>query len=96
MHIGVDIGYGQTKAISEKGEKVVFPSLVAPMTKGPLQDNTQHKARIQCASVSMKEVFVGESARYSKTIHQLSGQEKPAEIHDILLLTAIGLLVGRR
>ncbi|NMA64491.1 MAG: ParM/StbA family protein [Syntrophomonadaceae bacterium] len=92
MQMGIDVGYGQVKGVSEKGKKVIFPSLVAPLTKGPLENDMKHKVFIQCSSVSMRESAVGDGARYSKLIQQLSGQEKPTEAHDILLLTAIALL----
>lgn len=95
MKIGIDIGYGFTKAVNEAGERVIFPSLVAPAgydVLGGVFSQTQ-EYRVTIASGSQKaDLLVGEAARHSFVVSQALNKEKPPELHDPLLLTAIGLL----
>lgn len=95
MKIGIDIGYGFTKAVNEMGDKVIFPSLVAPAghdVLGGMFSHTQ-EYRINIVSGHQKtELLVGEAARHSFAVSQVLNKEKPPELHDPLLLTAVGLL----
>mgnify|MGYP000921580733 CR=1 FL=1 len=95
MKIGIDIGYGFTKAVNEDGLKVIFPSLVAHAghdALGGIFSQTQ-EYRVSIAVGHKKaELLVGEAARHSFVVSQALNKEKPPELHDPLLLTAIGLL----
>ncbi len=96
MKIGIDIGYGFTKAVNENGEKVIFPSLVAPAAGhdalGGVFSQTQ-EYRVGIAAGHKKvDLLVGDVARHSFAVSQALNKEKPPELHDPLLLTAIGLL----
>lgn len=95
MKIGIDIGYGFTKAVNEAGEKIIFPSLVAPAghdTLSGIFSQTQ-EYRVNIVSGYQKtELLIGEAARHSFAVSQALNKEKPPELHDPLLLTAIGLL----
>jgi plasmid segregation protein ParM len=91
--ISVDVGYGLTKGVSSEGNRVEFPSVIAPLTPGLTDDELpKHAVRITQGDTVIEKV-VGQAALESHAPQRLSGEEKPAEIHDILLLTAVGLLL---
>jgi len=92
MRIAVDVGYGWTKALSEDGRKVSFPSVVARAiadTTGGLFSALPYEVKINGANW-----FVGERAKQCVSCLTLPGQSrKNGEVHDILLLAA-AYLVG--
>jgi plasmid segregation protein ParM len=91
--ISVDVGYGLTKGVSSEGNRVEFPSVIAPLTPGLTDDELpKHTVRITQGDAVIEKV-VGQAALESHAPQRLSGEEKPAEIHDILLMTAVGLLL---
>lgn len=96
MKIGIDIGYGFTKAVNENGEKVIFPSLVAPAAGhdalGGVFSQTQDYRVVVAAGHKKIDLLVGDAARHSFAVSQVLNKEKPPELHDPLLLTAISLL----
>ncbi|ADI02777.1 ParM/StbA family protein [Syntrophothermus lipocalidus] len=87
MRVAVDVGYGWTKALSEDGRKVSFPSAVSRAitdTTGGLFISLPHEVKINGANW-----FVGERAKQCVSCLTLPGQSrKNGEVHDILLLTA--------
>ncbi len=97
--IGIDVGYGFVKAVSLTGQKVCFPSLAAPAGHdqaldlgfgGPTPD---HRVTVRRVNGQAQEYLVGEAAQDSFLATGFLGAEKPAELHDLLLLTA-AYLVG--
>lgn len=95
MKIGIDIGYGYTKAVNENGEKVIFPSLIAPAghdaLSGMFSQTEEYRVTIRNGHYK-NDLLVGEAAKHSFVISQVLNKEKPPELHDPLLLTCIGLL----
>ena len=95
MKIGIDIGYGYTKAVNNYGEKMIFPSLVAPaghdVLGGMFSQAEEYRVKINNGSYN-NELLVGEAAKHSFAVTQVLNKEKPAELHDPLVLTCIGLL----
>jgi len=92
LKVSVDVGYGFTKAVSERGV-ISFPSVISPAVNfaadefGKMFD---YKVKIRNCSLNV-EKFVGEAAEQSQGAARFSTREKPAELHDILLLTAVYL-----
>ncbi len=94
MKIGIDIGYGFTKAINESGEKLIFPSLVAPAGHDTLSEifSQTEEYRVKINGYYNNELLVGEAAKHSFAVTQVLNKEKPAELHDPLVLTCASLL----
>lgn len=90
MKVSVDVGYGYTKAVSERGV-ISFPSAVAPAVNfaadGVLGRMFDYRVKIRNCNLNV-EKFVGEAAEQSQGAARFSTREKPAVLHDILLLTA--------
>jgi len=93
----VDVGYGFTKAVSASGARACFPSVVAPGGadlglngvlggKGP-----GHAVKVRYLDARKGEYLVGEAAQGSFLASGFLGTEKPADLHDLLLLTACAL-----
>ena len=93
--VSVDIGYGYTKAVSASGIKVCLPSAVAPapddlgLSTGP----SFYRVKVRYLNGRVEERLVGEAALRSSAAVTTLSREKPAELHDLLLLTAC-VLVG--
>ncbi|MCL6478781.1 MAG: ParM/StbA family protein [Peptococcaceae bacterium] len=89
--IAVDVGYGLTKAMNISGKKVHFPSVVAPvradMLNGLFGAGPGHHVKIRRISGEAEEKLVGEAAQNSMAALNTLAREKPAAIHDVLLLT---------
>lgn len=95
MRLAVDVGYGYTKALAETGRRVSFPSAVAaaPPDMAPgVFAAMPHRVELVWGGKA-ERYLVGESALRSRTAAMTLSREKPAEIHDVLLLTA-AYLVG--
>jgi plasmid segregation protein ParM len=96
LHIGIDIGYGFVKAASSTGKKVSFPSMFAPCGHDPLNGaikskGSGYKVRIT-TNGRREESLVGEAAAHNLSAQGfVAQQEKPAQLHDTLLLTAAHL-----
>lgn len=95
MLISIDIGYGFTKAVSDTGHRISFPSVVAPahmdLFNGIFDNSIGHKVKVFTLD-DMQEKIVGELALNSTAAQNfVARHEKPAEIHDLLLLTAANL-----
>jgi plasmid segregation protein ParM len=94
--IAIDVGYGDTKAISEDGRRVIYPSVWAPARD--LIDTTNGDGYVVDVTLLQNgrrsTNFVGELAlRESKTVSFTLDREKHLHpSHDILLLTAAALL----
>ncbi|WP_084413155.1 ParM/StbA family protein [Desulfovirgula thermocuniculi] len=95
--VAADIGYGYVKAISSSGHRAIFPSVVAPATHDPLggfmEDNLGHRVRVRRLDGSAEERLVGEAAARSAAAVTTLAKNKPADMHDTLLLAA-AYLVG--
>ncbi|NSW83989.1 MAG: ParM/StbA family protein [Syntrophothermus sp.] len=93
MKLAVDIGYGYTKAVTEDLKKISFPSLIAPaasVVSETLGRSFKHRVKIKNPYMDV-ERLVGEAAVQSQAACRLASQEKLAETHDVLLLTAVYL-----
>lgn len=95
MKIGIDIGYGFTKAINECGEKLIFPSLVAPAghdaLSGMFSQTEEYRVKIKNGHYN-NDLLIGEAAKHSFAVTQVLNKVKPADLHDPLVFTCIGLL----
>lgn len=92
MLISVDIGYGFTKAVTDSGHRASFPSVVAPahmdLFNGIFNNGIGYKVMVHTLEGS-QEKLVGDLALNSTAAQNfVARHEKPAEIHDLLLLTA--------
>lgn len=99
--LAIDVGYGYTKAVSGVGAKVCFPSVVAPGGQDALgisnlfgNSGPGHAVSVRGLNESVARHLVGEAARESYAASGFLGAEKPAEMHDTLLLTAAYLAGG--
>ncbi|KUK10387.1 MAG: hypothetical protein XD50_1358 [Clostridia bacterium 41_269] len=94
--ISIDVGYGYTKAVSENGEKISFPSVTAPLGVNRLEGmyNGVIDYRVRIANEGrVNEALIGRAALMSNSCRAFVGrQEKPEDMHDALLLTAAYLL----
>jgi plasmid segregation protein ParM len=93
LQIGIDIGYGFVKAVSSTGGKVSFPSMVTPCGHDPLDGAIKGKGsgyKVRITTNGRKDdILVGEAAAHSLSAQGfVAQQEKPAQLHDTLLLTA--------
>lgn len=90
----VDVGYGYVKAVSAAGTKACFPSAVAPapddlgLNTGP----AFYRVRVRYLDGRTEERLVGEAALRSSAAVATLSREKPAGLHDLLLLTACALV----
>jgi len=95
--VAVDVGYGFTKAVSDTGVSVCFPSVVAPkvvdVANGVFKSRLPYQVRIKNVGADTDERLVGEAALRSMAAVSVLAAEKPVESHDLLLLTA-AYLVG--
>ena len=90
--IAIDIGYSAVKAISENGTRVCFPSVVAPATEDLLNGAVKNILKHSVKTSTGQEYWVGEAAMQSSNAIATLSREKPAEIHDMLIVTAAYLL----
>lgn len=92
--VGVDVGYGFVKAVSPVA-RVSFPSVVAPYIEDPLSglfhDGRGHRVRVRKADGEVEEKLVGEAALRSLAATATLSREKPAALHDLMLLAAVYL-----
>lgn len=96
MKIAVDVGYGYTKVVAENGFRHSFPSAVAPagvnFLSGVFSGSTNYRIRVSDIDSTTTERLVGEAALYSPACRTfIAREEKPADMHDTLLLTAVAL-----
>ncbi|WP_027356582.1 ParM/StbA family protein [Desulfofundulus thermocisternus] len=97
--LGIDIGYGFAKAVSAEGKRACFPSLAAPAGHDQALDlgfggpAPGHRVTVRRLNGQAQEYLIGEAAQESFLASGFLGAEKPAELHDLLLLTA-AYLVG--
>ena len=90
MHISIDVGYSQVKAVAENGNKALFPSVKASITSDPtagMFKNMGHQVTIRTFS-GTQENLVGEGALRSVTATTTLSRIKSEEIHDLFILTA--------
>lgn len=94
----VDVGYGYTKALSNRGKKVCFPSVISPARDMPLtelsDDRTGHAVTIHKDGSPDEQFFVGllaikEGRSLQFTLDEVKHKHP---VHDVVLLTAIALL----
>lgn len=100
LRVGVDTGYGFTKAVADNGKRVSFPSIMAPAVADPLaglfKNGVGHRVKIS-SMAGVEEKLVGEAAMQSQSAQGfVAQQEKPQTMHDLLLLTATYLCLGQQ
>ena len=94
----VDVGYGYTKAVAANGTRACFPSVVAPGGADLGLDGVLggkglgHSVRVRFLDDRKGEFLVGEAAQGSFLASGFLGAEKPADLHDLLLLAACALV----
>jgi len=96
--IAVDVGYGYVKALTSliPSKRLSFPSLYAPDSGDKLgvekffRKNVGYKVRI--SGSNPKRYLVGELATTSELMTSVIGPDKPLEVHDLFLLTAVYLM----
>ncbi len=93
--VAVDVGYADTKAVTAR-KQVIFPSVIAPYTDNPLEgvfkNGAGHKVEWQDTKEKQaKNTLVGEAALNSLSATVTLSRNKPAGIHDLLVMTAVSL-----
>lgn len=105
MNVGVDVGYGFVKAVKRDEkceEKKLFPSCTAPARELVLEDLSQngngpgHFTQVRFLKGGAAKYFVGELAlREGRIVSFTLDREKHLHpSHDVLLLTAVSLLLN--
>lgn len=96
MKLAVDVGYGYVKALSSEGGKVCFPSAAAPAAADPLAGalggGPGHRVSVRAGPGPARERLVGEAALRNAAAGEAAAREKPAALHDLLVLAAAYLL----
>ena len=76
--LAIDVGHGFVKGLNESGERILFPSLIAPakgIDLGPL--SVAHLTTVQWAGQNLMAYWVGEDARLQAT--SLFGSNKASD-----------------
>lgn len=90
MQISIDVGYSQVKAMSQNGDKILFPAVKASIANDPTMGMFKqlgHHVQIKKFN-STQDELVGEGALRSLNATTTLTREKSAEIHDLFILTA--------
>lgn len=97
MLIAVDLGYGYTKAVSEK-EKIVFPSAIAPYSENILESSSSLGYTVELrpsGSTVRRQYFVGEMAlKRGRAVQMTMAREKFAQEASLLLTLTGAYLAG--
>jgi len=94
----VDVGYGYTKAVSNSGKRVCFPSVISPARELPLTEISDgsigHMVTISKEKLATEQFFVGELAiKEGRSVQfTLDDVKHKHPVHDVVLLTALALL----
>lgn len=100
MNIAVDVGYSSVKAVSEYGNRIIFPSFIAPATELNLAELSQfpigHLVKVKPFGGAETSYFVGDLAlKEGYEVEFTMEREKHLNhTHDIFLLTAACLLLN--
>jgi len=99
--VAADIGFGFTKAVGASGLRSCFPSVTAPDGADALGLGEAlggraigHKVSVRLPDGRREAFLVGEAAQESFMAASFLGAEKPAPLHDALLLAAAYLVGG--
>ena len=90
--IAIDIGYSSVKGLNSAGQRVYFPSVIAPASENLLNGAISGGLRHSVKNAQGREYWVGDAALQSSSAVTTLSREKPAEIHDLLIATAAYLL----
>jgi plasmid segregation protein ParM len=90
--IAIDIGYSSVKGLNSAGQRVYFPSVIAPASENLLNGAINGSLKHTVKNAQGREYWVGEAAMQSSSAVSTLSREKPAEIHDLLVATAAYLL----
>ncbi len=88
MILSVDVGYSSVKAVSSTGYQLQFPSVVAPYRDNPINGAAPFQSGHYLVQLGKEKKFVGEMAIKSLNSVSTMQREKPAELHDLFVLTA--------
>lgn len=90
--VAADIGYGYVKAVTDTGIRACFPSVTAPATQdllgGIMANGLGHRVHIRYPDGGTEERLVGEAAARSLAAVTSLSRQKPADMHDTLVLAA--------
>lgn len=99
--VAVDVGYGYTKAVGNPDLRVCFPSTTAPDGTDALGLGEAlgggvvgHRVLVRLPDGRREAFLVDEAAQESFMAASFLGAEKPARMHDALLLAAAYLVGG--
>lgn len=90
--LAIDIGYSTVKAISDTGTRILFPSVVAPASENLLNGAIKNALRHSVKTSAGQKYWIGEAAMQSSNAISTLSREKPAELHDLLIVAATYLL----
>jgi plasmid segregation protein ParM len=97
MLVSIDLGYGYTKAVSDKS-RIVFPSAIAPYSESILDTGNEKKYMLElrpAGSVVKRQYFVGEMAlKRGRAVQMTLAREKFAQEASMLLTLAGAYLAG--
>lgn len=89
MMIAIDAGHGYTKALSTTGERVLFPSLIAPAPQAVDLGDLAHSEKVL---INGQPYLVGESARQHAT--PLWSRDKAADADTLRLILVAAAQLG--
>jgi plasmid segregation protein ParM len=92
MIAAIDVGYSGVKGLNTAGQRVYFPSVIAPASENLLNGAISGGLRHSVKNAQGREYWVGDAALQSSSAVTTLSREKPAEIHDLLIATAAYLL----
>lgn len=102
MNIAVDVGTVKLKGVNSEGRRVIFDSQVSPATDLVLADvspdgDDGYTTQIKSPGSDTEQFFVGEKAiREGRNVgFNLERDKYMHENHNVLLLTAVRLLLGQ-
>lgn len=88
--ISIDLGYRNVKGVNSEGTEIMFPSVVAPYVKHPLEETMEGVTQIKYASGATSQYFYGDRAIIDGDISEftLDRVKHVHHSHDILMFTA--------
>jgi len=98
MHIGLDVGYGYTKAVNDEGKRVLFPSIVAKSFERTIEAFSNSKdgdivknlyVKIAADNGTAGYYFVGELAKRESPFGTFNLEAHRVEIDETKILMAV-------
>jgi len=95
MRISVDIGFGYTKAVNEKGKSVFFPSVVAPLYASTTGGALGYGNDDYIVRMNDKDYYVGDAAMTAGGDRQWEEEAAENANLNILVGTAVHVLMSK-